>query len=100
MAFSWDNSNGNTLKFKLMKRKPFIVCDKGRTGVGKNRNEGWSDSYIRTNTSTIHYYKDGVSLCGRSKVDLGNRHFEKGEKNINDAYSHHCKLCIKKQAKI
>lgn len=59
--------------------------------------EGWSDSMIRTNTCTIHYYKDGISLCGRSEVDLGNRIFDKGKRNPSDAYSYHCKLCIKKQ---
>jgi len=59
--------------------------------------EGWSDSIIRTNNLTIHYYKNGISLCKRSKVDNGNRHFDKSKKDISDAYSHHCKLCIKKQ---
>jgi hypothetical protein len=59
--------------------------------------EGWSDSIIRTNSLVIHYYKDGVSLCGRSRVDNGNIHYDKSEKNINDKYSCHCVLCIKKQ---
>jgi hypothetical protein len=61
--------------------------------------EGWSDSFIRTNNCTIHYYKDGISLCGRSKVDTGNKHFEKPLKNENDKYSRHCVLCIRKQLK-
>jgi hypothetical protein len=62
--------------------------------------EGWSDSLIRTSTLTIHYYKDGVSLCGRSYTDNGNRFFDKTKKNKSDAYSHHCKLCIDKQNKL
>ena len=62
--------------------------------------EGWSDSVIRTTTLTIHYYKGGVSLCGRSHVDLGNRHFNTDRKHLSDAYSHHCKMCIKKQIKM
>jgi hypothetical protein len=65
----------------------------------KNEKEGWSDSTIKTSTLTIHYYKNGVSLCGRSKIDLGNKHFDKRLKDINDAYSYHCKFCIKKQIK-
>lgn len=62
--------------------------------------EGWSDSLIRTKSLIIHYYKKGVSICGRSKVDMGNKHFETSKKDISDAYSHHCKLCIKKQNKL
>lgn len=61
--------------------------------------EGWSDSSIRTLSLIIHYYKDEKSLCGRSKTDMGNKYFDKSLKDITDAYSHHCKLCIKKQIK-
>jgi len=59
--------------------------------------EGWSDSIMRTRTVIIHYYKDGISLCKRSKTDLGNKHFDRSEKDASDAYSYHCKICIKKQ---
>jgi len=53
--------------------------------------EGWSDSII--SNSKVHYYKDGISLCGKKYVDNGNRNFEirTGSKYFND-----CQLCIKK----
>jgi hypothetical protein len=65
----------------------------------REEQEGWSDSFIRTNSLIIHYYKKGVSICGRCKVDMGNKVFETSKKDINDKYSQHCKLCIKKQNK-
>ena len=65
-----------------------------------SRKEGWSDSLIRTSSLIIHYYKGDVSICGRSKVDMGNKTFETSKKDITDSYSHYCKLCIKKQNKL
>jgi hypothetical protein len=62
--------------------------------------EGWSDSIIRTNSLVIHYYKDSISLCGRSVVDNGNLHFDKSARNLTDKYSNHCVFCIKKQLKL
>jgi len=58
--------------------------------------EGWSDSII-SRTKTIHYYKHGVSLCGRKPLDKGNRLFDISPKTKSDSYSHYCKICISKQ---
>ena len=33
----------------------------------------------------------------KSKIDKGNIRFDMSLKNINDAYSYYCKICIKKQ---
>lgn len=62
--------------------------------------EGWSDSTIRTTSLTIHYYKNGKSLCGKSYLDSGNIYFDKEKKSLSDRYSYHCKICIRKQNKI
>lgn len=57
--------------------------------------EGWSDSII--GTGTIHYYKNGKSLCGRAVVNNGHKIFDDSTRDLNDRYSCHCLLCIKKQ---
>jgi hypothetical protein len=62
--------------------------------------EGWSDSIVGIGNKAIHYFKDGVSLCGRKKVDRGHRHFDKSDRNLSDKYSGHCVLCIKKQRQL
>lgn len=59
---------------------------------------GWSDSLIRPKNSKIHFYKDGVSLCGRSVVDKGNKTFETSKKDKSDVFSGFCKICIEKQS--
>ncbi len=61
--------------------------------------EGWSDTILGRNNS-IHYYKDGVSLCNRKKVDKGHRCFDKSDRNFSDKYSGHCVLCIARQRKL
>lgn len=59
--------------------------------------EGWSDSILGNTRKSIHYYKDGVSLCGRSNIDSGHNHFDISPKVASDSYSYYCKICIRKQ---
>lgn len=58
--------------------------------------EGWSNS-VTTRTKTTHYFKDGISLCKRAEITNGHRNFDLSEKDASDAFSFHCKSCIKKQ---
>jgi hypothetical protein len=57
---------------------------------------GWSLSTI--SRGKTHYYKDGVSLCGKRKVDLSNRNFD--SKRMGNIYFHDCGICIKKEMEI
>ena len=61
----------------------------------KDNKEGWSDSII-TYKNPIHYYKNGVSLCGKAVIDNGHKNFDKSKKYLNDKFCGYCVLCIKK----
>jgi hypothetical protein len=54
---------------------------------------GWSGNITKKNRRT-HYYKNGVSLCGKERVEKHMRVFDatrSGSKYFKD-----CVLCIKK----
>ena len=58
--------------------------------------EGWSGSYIGYTASTrIHYFKNGISLCGRKRQDSGHLHFDKERAGSPKSYD--CMFCIKKR---
>lgn len=57
--------------------------------------EGWADD-ITTRAKT-HYYKDGESLCGKTKDNFRLKHFKKG---VGDVYANDCSLCVKKEKKL
>ena len=58
--------------------------------------EGWSSSVIGYRRHS-HYYKNGISLCGRMETDNGHKYFDKSKRTKGDSYSYHCKICIDKQ---
>lgn len=59
----------------------------------KSKNEGWADDISKYKAKT-HYYKDGVSLCGKAIEKPYMRNFNK--EKFASKYSCDCVLCIKK----
>lgn len=53
--------------------------------------EGWSLSVIKGGKT--HYFRNGVSLCGKSKVNRGNKRFDKDR--MGNVFFHDCATCVK-----
>lgn len=60
------------------------------------KNEGWAEDI--SSHGLRHYYKDGVSLCGRAKEKHFFRNFDK--ESLGYAFAEDCKLCIKKKKEL
>lgn len=57
-----------------------------------SHNEGWANDITTRNRR--HYYKDGVSLCGKAKEKHHMRHFDRDSKGSH--YACDCNTCIRK----
>lgn len=55
--------------------------------------EGWSIDV--TSKNVTHYYKDGISLCGRKRLLFHMDKFDKS-KDYSQILGFNCELCLKK----
>jgi hypothetical protein len=62
----------------------------------QSKNEGWS--WNVTDHNKTHYYKDGVSLCGKAKEKEFMKQFDKTR--IGSKYFFDCMICEKKRKEL
>lgn len=77
-------------------RTLFLMFIHQQQTIEQQGHEGWSDTVLRSRKK-IHYYKEGVSLCGKSLVTQHNHNFAMGGGSI---YHGNCAICVNKQKEL
>ena len=58
------------------------------------KQEGWSSDVTAVRAKT-HYYKNGISLCGKAKTKHFMKNFDK--ERVGNKFFCDCGICIKKE---
>ncbi len=60
--------------------------------------EGWADNITGLYGKYSHYYKDGISLCGKWEQTFFMTNFNKDD--LHYSHSYYCSICERRRKKL